>query len=167
MTGIDLLREELMKRGCTASQTNAKVLPIVLDIVSNSNGKLTDSIEMLNEITEKVNHKKYILEEYKKQIRKLDEQSLQQIRLIEEQWKEYDEYINAFNKSLEECETAEGRDRLRLAQMYTNSVHVQTKYDQTAYIIGLASVISGGNVAPIKALRQINNKIPDPTIIKL
>lgn len=165
MNGMELLRKELINRGCTASQVNSKVLPIVLDIVSNSNGEYMDAAKMLAEIRADVYREKSYLQDLKAHTKRLQDTANAECHRIKEQWTECDEYIKAFNKSLEECETAEGRDRLRLAQMYTNSVNIETKYDQTAYIIGLASVISGGNIAPIRALKQINNKIPDPFVI--
>lgn len=165
MTGMELLQEELINRGCTESQVNSKVLPIVLDIVSNSNGEYTDAAKMLAEIRADISEKKSYLQDLSCAIKRLEARSRYECERIKEQYAECDEYIKAFNKSLEECETAEGRDRLRLAQMYTNSVNIETKYDQTAYIIGLASVISGGNIAPIKALKQINNKIPNPFVV--
>lgn len=62
-------------------------------------------------------------------------------------------------KALDECETAGGKDMLRLAQMFVNSVDVNSKYDNTAYIIGLAGILSGNKVAPIPELKKINRKL--------
>ena len=75
--------------------------------------------------------------------------------------KEWEEYVDKFNKSLEECETAEGRDTLRTAQMFVNTVDIETCYDRTAYIIGLASILSNGRMSAIDELKKINKNLPD------
>jgi hypothetical protein len=76
--------------------------------------------------------------------------------------KHCEDYINKFNKSIRECETPEGRDAIRLAQMYIKSVDVDTKskYDNTAYILGLASILSKENINAIGELRKIKNELP-------
>ena len=44
--------------------------------------------------------------------------------------------------------------------MFINSTDVNTKYDNTAYIIGLASILSGDtNSSPIAQLKKINPKL--------
>lgn len=165
MNGIECFKEEMRKRGMTNQQIESKAVMVALDILSNGNGKISESLELLQDIKRKIACYKLKSEQAMKCADSYRKMADRQTKIIEEKWTEYDEYIKAFNKSLEECETAEGRDRLRLAQMYVNSVNIETKYDNTAYIIGLASVISGGNIAPIMALKQINNKIPDPFVI--
>lgn len=52
-------------------------------------------------------------------------------------------YIEEFNKAIQECETPEARDRLKMLQMFVNTVEVDTKYDNTAFINGIASILSG------------------------
>ena len=51
--------------------------------------------------------------------------------------------------------------------MFIDSVDVATKYDNTAYIIGLASILSNGSMDAIAELRKINNKLPDPRFVKV
>ena len=55
----------------------------------------------------------------------------------------------------------EGRDTMRIAQMFVNMVDVDTKYDNTAYIIGLAAILSRGGISAIDELKKINKKLPD------
>ncbi|MBR4452403.1 MAG: hypothetical protein IKS39_11245 [Clostridia bacterium] len=71
--------------------------------------------------------------------------------------------IEAFNKALENCETAEGRDKLREVQVYINTTKAETKYDNTAFIAGLAEVITGGRFNGMEKLKQINPKLFTPT----
>lgn len=165
MNSLECFKEEMRKRGMTNQQIESKAVMVALDILSNSDGELVKAAEYIREMREEAREAENRRSIAVRFLANKERERDLQYKMIKEQWTEYDEYIKAFNKSLEECETAEGRDRLRLAQMYTNSVNIETKYDQTAYIIGLASVISGGNIAPIKALKQINNKIPDPFVV--
>jgi hypothetical protein len=45
--------------------------------------------------------------------------------------------------------------------MFVNTVSVETKYDNTAFIIGLAAILSNGRINPISELKKINKKLPD------
>lgn len=48
-----------------------------------------------------------------------------------------------FGKSLEAMETPEARDQLKTAQLFTNTVKIQSKENNTAYIQGLAQILCG------------------------
>ena len=50
---------------------------------------------------------------------------------------------------------------MRIARMFVNMVDVDTKYDNTAYIIGLAAILSRGGINAIGELKKINKKLPD------
>ena len=75
---------------------------------------------------------------------------------------EVEDYITNFNKEREKLETPEARDRLKLAQLFANSVHVKTAYDNTAYIVCLGALLSGAKVDAIKEIKKINPDIVDP-----
>ena len=66
------------------------------------------------------------------------------------------DYIDAFNRSLCECETEEGRDSMRKVQFFLNNVNVETKYDNTAYITALGAILANGKSGPIKELKKVN-----------
>ena len=156
MTSLDCLREELKRRGMTKNQIESTVVSVVLDIVANSGDKYTK----IHEAEEDTSKRLYELEH---QLRYAERQ-LERIRREEEELRQrrrqFEDYIDKFNKGLNECETAEGRDAMRTAQVYINSVDVDTKYDNTAYIIGLASILSNGKISAIEELQKINKKIP-------
>ena len=80
--------------------------------------------------------------------------------VADKHYQETRNYIDVFLKAISDCETQEARDALRTAQMFINSVSVDTKYDNTAFIIGLASILSQGKTGAIDELRKINPKIP-------
>ena len=164
MTGLELLKEEMIRRGCTKQQTEAKVIGVVLDILSNTTiNQDTEQAErqlarLRREILdEKINlRREKARYENEKQIYERDEKKLLKIK------QETEAYIEDFEKAMRECETEKGRDAMRCAQVFADSVNVETKYDNTAYIIGMAAILSAGAIGPITELKKINKKIPMP-----
>lgn len=157
MTGLDYLRDELAKRGLSKTQIESKSVAAVLDVVANTGERYTNLQGEEVHASNRLYALERTLEVKERQVRRLE------FKLSElgREMQEYKDYINEFNKSLLECETQEGRDAMRIAQMFVNSVDVDTKYDNTAYIIGLASILSGGKINAIKELKKINKKIAD------
>lgn len=67
---------------------------------------------------------------------------------------------------LDECETAESRDLMKRAQLFIDSVNVETKYDNTAYIAALGAILSApGSFDCIGELKKINRKVPFEQIV--
>ena len=64
-----------------------------------------------------------------------------------------------FNESLKNCETPEARDAMRAAQVFVNAVNVDSKYDNTAFIIGLSAILSKNGVGPLETLKKMNPKL--------
>lgn len=156
MTGLDYLRDELAKRGLSKTQIESKSVAVVLDVIANTGERYTN----LQGEEAHASNRLYALErtlEVKERRLSSLEFKLNELR---REAQGYKDYIDEFNKSLLECETQEGRDAMRIAQMFVNSVDVDTKYDNTAYIIGLASILSGGKINAINELKKINKKIP-------
>lgn len=156
MTSLDCLREELKRRGMINAQIESTVVAVVLDIVANSGDKYTKIREAEHETSKRLKELEWQVENAERRLRsmRIEEEELRQRR------EQFEDYIDKFNKGLNECETAEGRDAMRTAQVYINSVDVDTKYDNTAYIIGLASILSNGKISAIEELQKINKKIP-------
>jgi len=163
MTGLDCLREEMMNRGLTKRQCDSKVVAVVLDILANAGNEYQKAWECEQQYTKKLMHLENELNKIDYKIRRKENELFtyqRQIETAKENREHCEDYIDEFNKSLQECETAEGRDAMRTAQMFVNSVDVDTKYGNTAYIIGLASILSGGKVQAIQELKKINKKLP-------
>lgn len=159
MTGLECLREEMKKRGMNKAQCDSKVAAVVLDILANTGNVYSDTWKAEQELAE-------VRAEYTKVWNELQalkyahEYSVQQHNAWErEALKKKEEligYIEAFHNSLADCETEEGADKLRAAQMFVNSVEVKTAYDNTAFIIGLSAILSGGGVGALEELKKIN-----------
>lgn len=163
MTGIECLHEELMKRGYKKQQIiNLKIIPEMLDIVSNSNGMYQD-LDTLQKDVNRLQREKKTLEDDLAVLR-LSISDFE--KRIEARYKLTEEYIEKFFNAIGSCETAEARDALKIAQMFVNTVDVDTKYDNTAFIIGLSAILSSGALAPVDELRKINKKIPSFKLVK-
>lgn len=163
MNGLDCLREELKERGLNQAQIESKAVAVVLDIVSNSGDKYTKMWEEEHGITQKLRGLQSQLHYVNNEIRykeglivKLENETREALN----HRNHCEDYIDDFNSSLEQCETKEGRDAMRIAQLFVNSVSVDTKYDNTAFIIGLATILSKGEINGIKELSKINKKLP-------
>ena len=162
MTGLDLLKEEMKRRGLNQAQCDSKVAAVVLDILAETKTAYTD----LREAEQKTSELRNEQEKIKDRINRLNMELGDIIRRINnkmtEEWLYAPDYVDNFFDALEACETDKGRDALRAAQMFVNSVTIDSKYDNTAFIIGLASILSQGNVGAIEELKKINKKIPSP-----
>lgn len=171
MTGLECLKAELLEKGYNKAQANSQVLVGALEIISGAEGKYIDLAKLEKDIEEKEKKKKELekwIDDANEIVRKLEfregviKDRLNQV--AKDRYKEVKDYIDKFFKAIEECETPAGRDAIKIAQMYVNSVDVDTKYDNTAFIIGLASILSQGGIAPVEELHKINSKIPNITI---
>lgn len=159
-TGLDILRKELISRGFTKQQVyNSKMIPAALDILANSGTEYTD-LNMLRM------ERDVLRENNQRERRRLDsinklcnELTSTVLAAVGKELTEQREYLEQVMEALAGAETAEGRDALRKAQMFVDAVNVSTKYDNTAFIIGLASILSGEKMAPMQQLQKINPKL--------
>lgn len=159
MSLLDDLRDEMKKRGCTDSQINSKAVAVVLDIVSSSGNKYTAIQEEEKECSR-------LIREFRFEKRELEHKKaeLKDMAYTINCREEYvTKYIESFNNSLAECETEEGRDAMRRAQVFVNSVSIDTKYDNTAFIASLGAILSDGKIGALEEYKRINPKINPPT----
>lgn len=164
MTILEEIRAEMRKRGATKQQAEAQWIPMVLEILTE-NTRYKDA-EQLEEDIKWLETNKRQMESMKRHNEERWAEEKNELMRIKE---ETEHYIQMFLDGLSDCETEEGADRLRAAQIFVNSVNIDTKYDNTAYIIGLSAILSGGAIAPVEELRKINPKInitPKPWRVK-
>lgn len=174
MTGIECLKEELLRRGCTKQQSESKVVPVLLDIFAETGdfyktrfeqdrelGDLAKSIKELKSeewrLTDKVGR-------LSAEVADLNAEKGNMVDRLKDIYLEKNEqlvdYINSFNNALKECETAEGRDRMRLAQVFVNSVEIRSKFDSTAFIHWLGAILAGDRSSgPIEGYKKSNPKL--------
>lgn len=155
MTGLDCLREEMLKRGANKSMVESRTAAMVLDILSEGKAYATEQFELEQKA-------KAIDGERRQEMSRINNKRIEaycmmqnaQSRIAEVEEKE--QYINNFLEGLKECETPEARDAMRTAQVFVNSVDVSTKYDNTAFIIGLATILTNGKMNGVDELKKIN-----------
>ena len=163
MTAIDCLKQELERRGATKAQIDSKVAVMVLDIVSGAEGKYMDLSELKKELKiyeDELKHKKRRLDEVSREI-EIAEQRLAKFnaefqKVIDERYRHLFEYIESFYAALNECETAEGRDAMRRAQVFINSVNVETDQNNSMFIQGLALVMAGNPIGNITKIEKVS-----------
>lgn len=160
MTGLECFQEELMKRGYTRQQATSKTAIAVLDLVAQTGGKYAQQERLMWEIKQlehTIQGKKDEIEQFKRSA----DREIERVRKV---YVEAQNYISKWNEALMQCETPELRDAMRTAQVFINTADVDTKYDNTAFIIGLAAILSNGNIGPISELKKINPRIPQPVL---
>ena len=146
------------KRGCNKAQCNSKTVAIVLDILSGKDiHAFTDIYQAeldLKAIQENIESRKRdwnrFWDRFQKQREKYEAEIEHKL-----------DYIKDFNDAMNDAETPEARDALRTAQVFINSVKVDSKYDNTAFINGLAAILSRGSIGALNRLQKL-----DPDAIK-
>lgn len=145
-TQIDECRDWLIAHGCHKQQVYCKtadtLIPAILDFITKGDlyTRLTEDEEQAVATAKVAQGLHRIVNEYKSEIAELEQR---RSSLIDARVNEIIGYIEEFNKAIQECETPEARDRLKMLQMFVNTVKVDTKYDNTAFINGIASILSG------------------------
>ena len=168
MTGLECLQQELIERGCTKSQAEAKGVMIVLDILSKSPERIFSLVE------EARNKLRALQEEATKYTGLIDKLKREAIALQADneraranitaycntEFEREQAYIDRFFEALNSCETPEGRDRLKAAQVYANSAILETKYDNTVYNNWMGALLCGASATDgLEEIRSVNPKI--------
>ena len=173
MTSLEELKQEMILRGAKANQVNGKTVAMVLDILSNSNSINTNEweseqkVKRLEERKSQINKEIERLNEEAKKARELKDTELRNVyKNIEERERgiqDMIQYCKDLKQSIEQCETEEGREKVRLAQVFRNSVNVGIGVaDSAAYVLGLAMLLTGCDLrGGVNALKEI-----DPDIFK-
>lgn len=163
MTGLECLKEEMKRRGMSQSQCDSKVTAVVLDILAETGTQFTKEWQDGRDIDaawRAIEKERCAVERERNGLRGYELRLEQARKKVEDYAKGVQDYIERFYAGLAECETDEGRDAVKRAQMFVNTVEPKTAYDNTAFIIGLAAILSGGKTAAIDELRKINKKNP-------
>lgn len=169
MNGLECLKAELLNRGYTKQQCESKVVLGVLEIVSGSQGRYGDLAELDKEIQDSRRENARLMRAIHTQAETLSELRAEKSAILKElndaadkRYNDTMDYIEQFNTALLQCETPEARDQMKKAQMFVQSTSVDTKYDNTAFIIGLAAILSDNTQGSwaLAELSKINTKLP-------
>lgn len=153
MTGLECLREEILKRGGNKAQAEAKVVQMVLEIIAQDDTHIyTDLTEAKKELQRVKTELDWANRELKriqpllkdaldkeKEMRvEHDERVMFRLAILEDEQHQLD----ALKEQLLQCETPERRDAMRCARLFLNNTTVKTTQNNTAFIQGLAQVLS-------------------------
>ena len=134
----DSLARKLMAAGASKQQVNSAVVKIMLAVLADSENAF-DAVEEFRRIKSdlqeelvKASNAKYRANERE---READKKKQEYEKLLSET-KEYELNIDAI-------ETAEARDRFRLAEYFKKNVTTKNVYQETEYIKGLSGILSG------------------------
>lgn len=162
MTNLESLKEEMLRRGLTKSQCNSQIAAVVLDVALNTGSFSTDEWKLKSDIKQLEEYRDKLEEELKSLRSEINRERTEQEKYTDD----LQAYVDQTLKKLETFETKEGQDRFKLAQLFINTVKIKSAYDNTAFITGLAAILSSGEVAPVDELKKINKKVPGYSEIK-
>lgn len=154
MTNFEEFLKRMRDAGANETQVKSKTALLaysVLGEMSEDANRLWDLKSDIAKAEKSLDYYKRAAEDHKKRIDKETKE------LIELQQK-INAYIDHFNQCLEAMETETGRDRLKAAQIFINTVNVDTKYDNTAFIVGLSALLSGVTIDAPEELKKINKR---------
>ncbi len=149
MTGLECLKEEMLKRGCSKALTESKAVGVVLEIVADGGTVYTDTREAeekLNALRREIERYEIKTERVREQYKEICEEKETQIKKVAVKFAKIDESLKALEKRLMECETQEARDAIRTAQFFVNNIKIDSPQNNTAFIYGLAMIIAGHNI---------------------
>lgn len=175
MNGIDCLKAEMVKRGCTKNQIESKIVPVVLDIIANAEDKtvFTDLFDAEKRIESLKSEISDLEKELMREQSRLDginseiEGKLPIVKTMREKRidgiisanEEIRKYCDHFKEWVSSCETPEGRDQIKKLQLFVDSVEIKTAYDNTAFIKGVAEILSSNSITgdiPEYGLKKVN-----------
>lgn len=142
MTGYDLLENELAKRfNRSKINANTELIHAIVEIMAE-NPKEKMAIRLAEKLKQEAKEmqKTNTLKE-----RRLDDLSYklaQRECQLQSQANAIDKDMEVLHR-LEECETAEARDKMRLARFFMKQNG--TDYDSTAFTRGLSNILGNGN----------------------
>ena len=164
MTGLEVLREEMLKAGATRQQVESKTVALVVSCLTHMDYQVIFDLEKdVGAMKCKIKNLSHQIGLKEAELRSLTNQCQREEERIGKSMASLNEYIANFNKSLESMETPEARDRLRTAQLFMNTVNIDTKYDNTAFIVGLGALLNGISYNPLEELKKINPKVTTHT----
>lgn len=158
MSGLELLKEELKKRRFSKTQIESPVVAGVLDILANTGTNFSDYSELIKRNEDLLRAIELQQRELEERKRILKDRELKCINIFNDLFA----YAEKFNQSLHECESDEGRDAMRAAQLFCNVVmnRISTPQNNTAFIYGLACILAGKEIPEFPDLKSIPEMLP-------
>ena len=154
MTGIDCLKSELMKMGFSESKIrmNIELIMAIVSVVSENKEQVNaarlyyemadDKLDRAREYERDAKHQLAAARQAELNARSRDSDA----RASEREAMAAEQRAHEIEMRLETMETAEARDKIRLAHLFDKMTERKTCYDNTAYIKGLAAILQGTEI---------------------
>ena len=162
------LREILKGLGCNGANVLSKAVTLTYGILTKCDKEQLREAERLGDeissmeyrIKQLKEQRDYALEEAKEKnlqetirLQKKESELNDKAEKIEEEQKKLSELAERINNAADQ----ETKSKIIMAQWFRDNVDVKTAYDNTAFIVGLASVL--GSPAAIDQIQEINPKL--------
>ena len=122
------MQSEMKKRGATRQGTNGVTARMCYDILSGAGTVFEDILKAEKDLDE---------------IKRACERARRFWSRDLEALKELERTLRELSATLQEAQTEEAKDRIRLAEYFKANCERNTKYDNTAFINGLAAILAG------------------------
>lgn len=158
MTGIELLETELRKMGFHPSKIrmNMELISAVVHVVSENKDEVNAAVlycqSAMEELKkaqsfEKTARERLHIAEAAERAAKSHEQDAM---ISEREAMAAEQRMRDIETRIEQTETPEARDRIRLAHLFDKMTDRKTCYDNTAYIKGLSEIMAGKELEAAK-----------------
>lgn len=122
------MQSEMRKRGATRQTTNCVTARMCYDILSGA-GTVFEDIPQAEKALAK--------------IKDACEFERRRLSCKQEAIEKRERTVRELSAKLQEAQTEEAKDRIRLAEYFKANCEISTKYDNTAFINGLAAILAG------------------------
>lgn len=153
MTGMEIILEKLRNKGYSAGKikTNAEFIADIVTILSDDETRRKVDVAKMHETEAQMTYERAVEERSRAQTtlsmantKELNAENIMAAaKQKEEEAAETLKRVEQLSKVMSDCETQEARDRVRMANLFRGMTDIQTPQNNTAYIAGLASILSG------------------------
>ncbi len=161
MTNFEEFIQRMRDAGANETQVNSKTALIAYGVL----GEMSEDVNRIWDLKTDITKAEKELDYYRSAFRDYEEEMTGGRKELAEREQKINAYIDHFNQCLEAMETDEGRDRLKAAQIFINTVNIDTKYDNTAFIVGLSALLSGVTINAPEELKKINKRFGDRLVL--
>ena len=146
MSGYELLVSKMKELGATRQQAESKTVEMVVTILAGDFETADSRMAVLKDLEDEYRKKARECEaaegEYRNERYNL-RQKLKDLSRVRSIFADMMSEMKDMYNELTEAETPAARDRIRTARIYETKVNINTCYDNTAFIRGLSTILSG------------------------
>lgn len=142
MSSTELLNSKLLEMGATKTQLSNKLIPMMLAIFADpENAKVLfdtfwDMKKELNNKEMSLYNREQAFEGKQREFKREISNDLEEINFLKRQ-------LENAKAEIARCETAEARDKIRLAEYYKLEAEATKSYSPNVYLVGIGKILAG------------------------